>query len=338
MQRNGRTEAEAERNLVAALKAKLDDESSDLLASSSTIAELADQWLEELRLQKTPQGTVVTYRSSIQANIKPGIGALRLSEASVPRVDRFLKGMLDRPSAARTARIVLAGMFKLAVRHGAVARNPVPDTMPITAKRTVVKARSIEHIHGMRKLFAAYDETHVSELWELSGMLLSTGARIGETLALRWDMDLQLDSGIVEVNGTLITGEDGKLHWQEHPKSEAGERTLTLPKTMRGLLVDRRVKATSEPIFPSSTGTWRWPTNTRRQWRAALEGSIYAGATPKDFRRAVATHLDREVGVKAAQKQLGHGNEDITIEFYIERQREIADFAEVIDTLFEFAG
>jgi integrase len=338
MQRNGRTEAEAERNLVAALKAKLDDESSDLLAASSTIADLADKWLDELRLQSTPQGTLVTYRSAIEANIKPGIGALRLSEASVPRVDRFLKGMLDRPSAARTARVVLAGMFKLAVRHGAVGRNPVPDTMPIAAKKRVVKAKTLEHIHGMRERFAEYDRSHVSELWELSGMLMGTGCRIGEGLALRWDQDLQLDTGIVDIAGTLVVGEDGKLHWQPHPKSDAGERRLTLPATMRGLLVERRVNAMYEPVFPSATGTWRWPANTRRQWRAALEGSIYAGTTPKDFRRAVATHLDRQVGVKAAQQQLGHGNEDVTIEFYIERQREVADFAEVIDTMFQFAG
>jgi integrase len=107
---------------------------------------------------------------------------------------------------------------------------------------------------------------------------------------------------------------------------------------MLGMLTERRVHAVYQQVFPSSTGTWRWPANTRRQWRAALEGTIYAGATPKDFRRAVATHLDRQVGVTAAAKQLGHGNEDVTIAYYIERQQEIADFAEVIDSLFQFAG
>lgn len=338
MQRNGRTEAEAERNLIAALKAKLDDESTDLLASSSTIAELGEKWLDELRLQSTPQGTIVTYRSSLKANINPGIGALRLSEATVPRVDRFLKGMLDRPAAARTARVVLASMFKLAVRHGAVARNPVPDTMPIAARKKPVKAKTLEHIHGMRERFAEYDRSHTSELWEASGMLMATGCRIGENLGLRWDLDVHLDTGIVDINGTLIVGEDGKLHWQEHPKSDAGERALRLPATMLNLLTARRVNAVYEPVFPSSTGTWRWPANTRRQWRAALEGTIYAGATPKDFRRAVATHLDRQVGVSAAARQLGHGSEDVTIDFYIERQREVADFAEVIDSMFQFAG
>lgn len=73
----------------------------------------------------------------------------------------------------------------------------------------------------------------------------------------------------------------------------------------------------------------------RRQWRQAIEETIYKGKTPRDSRKAVATHLDRQVGIKAAQAQLGHGSEEITVKYYVERQREIADFAGVIEGMFQ---
>jgi integrase len=337
IQRNGRTEPEAERNLVKALKA-MAGETADLLSGDSTISALADKHLEELKLKNAVAGTYNTYRTAIEGKIKPGIGDLRLSEATVPRLDRFVKSLIATPSQARTARTVLIAMFNLAVRQGAVARNPVKDTMPISAGKRVVKVIALEDIHAMRGLFTDYDKKHTSELRELSSMLMATGCRIGEALAIRWE-DIDLDAGVLRVTGTLSTDSDsGKLFRQDHPKSDAGHRGLTLPSTLLDALVARRVGAEFEMVFPSSTGTYRWPANTRRQWRDAISDSIYKGKTPRDFRKAVATHLDRQVGIKAAQAQLGHGSEEITVRYYVERQKEIADFAGVIDSMFESAG
>jgi integrase len=339
MQRNGRTEAAAERNLIVALKQKFEHSGEgELLTSESTVESLAEKYLEELELKKTVAGTFNTYRTSIRSKIVPGIGALRLREATVPRLDQFIKGMLVTPSSARTARTVLLQMFALAVRHGAVARNPAADTMPVPAKRNEVKVISLDDIHQMRQLFAEYDANHTSELAEISALLMATGCRIGEALALRWQ-DIDLGEGILRVTGTLSNDSDtGGLFRQEHPKSDAGRRGLRIPRTVVNMLTERRVAAIDDMVFPSATGTYRWPANTRRSWRQALEGSIYRGKTPRDFRKAVATHLDRQVGVKAAQKQLGHGSEDITTRFYVERQEDVADFAEVIQRLFESTG
>jgi len=337
VQRNGRTEPEAERNLVKALK-KMTADTAELLSADSTVSMLADKHLEELRLKGTVAGTYNTYRTAIESKIKPGIGELKLSEATVPRLDRFVKGLLATPSQARTVRTVLVAMFKLAVRQGAVARNTAQDTMPIPTAKRVVKVITLNDIHAMRALFAEFDQTHTSELLQVSSMLMATGCRIGEALAIRWE-DVDLDAGVLRVTGTLSTDSDtGKLFRQDHPKSDAGHRGLKLPKTLLDELVTRRVAAQYEMVFPSATGTYRWPANTRRQWRDAIRESIYVGKQPRDFRKAVATHLDRQVGIKAAQAQLGHGSEDITVKYYVERQQEVADFAGVIDNLFESNG
>jgi integrase len=334
MQRYGKTEANAETVLLAALRAKLaEGESDGLLSPTSTIEELAAAWLAERKLKGTPVGTLTTYRNSVRGQILPALGDLRLREATTPRLDRFIRERMERVSTARTARTVLVQMFALAVRHGAVPKNYAADVISVSARKRIVKVMSGSDIHAMRDLFREYDRDHVSELYELAQMLTATGARIGETLALRWDEDIDLARGVVYVNGTLI--DDEGLVRQDHPKSEAGNRGLQLPPTVVAMLTERRVNAEYPMVFPSATGTWRWPANTRRQWRQALVDTPYEGKTPRDYRKAVATLLARQVGTKAAADQLGHGSEEITKEFYIERQAEIADFAGVIETLFE---
>lgn len=336
MQRNGRTEPEADRILVQALKDKIAEQSGgDLLSPSSTINELAEKWLEELKIKGTVNGTYNTYRSAIRANVTPKIGQLRLREATIPRLDQFLKGLMVTPTAARTARTVLLQMFALATRQGAVSRNPVKETMAMSPKRKEVKVIALPDVRAMRVLFAEYDKTRTSELSEISMLLMATGCRPGEALAIRWE-DIDLDSGILRVTGTLVMDADtGKLERQDHPKSEAGNRGLQLPPTVLNMLAHRRVGSEYSIVFPSSTGTYRWPNNSRRQWRQAIADTIYAGKTPRDFRKAVANHLDKSVGIEAAQAQLGHGSPDITVAYYVERQREVADFAGVIETMFE---
>lgn len=337
VQRNGRTEPEAERNLVKALKG-MAGEMGDLLTSDSTVAVLADKHLEELKLKSTVAGTYNTYRAAIESKIKPGVGDLKLSEATVPRLDRFVKSLIATPSQARTSRTVLIAMFNLAVRQGAVSRNTAKDTMPISAQKRTVKVIALDDIHAMRQLFSQFDQTHISELRELSSILMATGCRIGEALAIRWE-DIDFDAGVLKVTGTLSVDSDtGKLFRQDHPKSDAGHRGLRLPHTWLNELAARRASSSTEMVLPSATGTWRWPANARRHWRDAIRDSVYAGKQPRDFRKAVATHLDKKVGIKAAQAQLGHGSEEITVKYYVERQREIADFAEVIDSMFETSG
>ncbi|MQW75379.1 tyrosine-type recombinase/integrase [Nocardioides sp. dk4132] len=45
----------------------------------------------------------------------------------------------------------------------------------------------------------------------------------------------------------------------------------------------------------------------------------YDWVTFHTFRRSVATLIDREVGIDAAQAQLGHEDSDITRDFYIHK-------------------
>ena len=79
------------------------------------------------------------------------MGALRVREVGTPAVDRTLKAISAKagPGAAKTTRSVLSGMFRLAVRHGAVNANPVREAAPISAPRkSRVRALTRDEVDG----------------------------------------------------------------------------------------------------------------------------------------------------------------------------------------------
>lgn len=103
------------------------------LDGNISLTGLARYWLEETRVsgRQAPQ-TLDAYERNLETVVLPALGKLRLRELTVGRVDRFLKALApDHPSRARRAKIVLALVFDLAVRHDAAPKNPVRDAAPV---------------------------------------------------------------------------------------------------------------------------------------------------------------------------------------------------------------
>ena len=108
-----------------------------------------------------------------------------------------------------------------------------------------------------------------------------------------------------------------------------------------GMLMARKVGAASNPlnaIFASRNGTWLSPNNVRRQWRQARAETDLGWVTPHTFRKTVATLIDREADAKTAAAQLGHGSEDVTTTYYIEKAALAPDVSDVSDVLEVLGG
>ena len=104
----------------------------------TTMEKVAELWLAEIERAvnagtRSP-GTLDAYRSIYRRHVKPALGGLRVREVDTPVVDRFLEATKNKTvSGARTAKIVISGMMRLAARHGAVAVNPVREVGRIEA-------------------------------------------------------------------------------------------------------------------------------------------------------------------------------------------------------------
>lgn len=335
---------------IRALKTRLRDRATpneDEITRETYVSKLAELWLDDIIAEErvTPQ-TIDRYRTSLRTAILPAVGNLRLREATVGRLDKFLREVAkDRPSAAKGAKVVLSQMFALAARRGALATNPVRDTGRLRKPRRAVVALDTEQLEGVRSAIRKWQQPtpgkpgprHSGDLADIVDLLLATGARIGEILALRWeDVDLAAARPAATVCGTIVYVKSKGFFRQTWTKTDAGYRTVILPRFAVGMLIARKLIAADnsyDAIFASRRGTWLSPQNVRRQWRQARADTGLDWVTPHSFRKTVASLIDKEASAKNAAAQLGHESEEITKKHYIVKPAIAPDSSRILEKL-----
>lgn len=87
---------------------------------------------------------------------------------------------------------MLNGMFKLAVRHDAIRLNPVRDVHLPSKPKKPVEALTVDEVGALRKGLRKWQDgtgyrgpLRGSELLDAVDVMLGTGLRISEVLALR---------------------------------------------------------------------------------------------------------------------------------------------------------
>ncbi len=131
----GTTLAAAER----ALREKLVDRATPTqqgITAATTIAALAALWLEYLRDEGRIEATTISeYERVLTKVVIPELGGLRLREVTTSRLDLFLV-RLRAKSASRQlkTKVVMGAMLGMAVRHDALAVNPVQQTSRIIGR------------------------------------------------------------------------------------------------------------------------------------------------------------------------------------------------------------
>jgi integrase len=274
------------------------------------------------------------------------MGEVRLSEIRVSVVDAFLKslrktGVTSREDRARKA---LSLMFQVAVLHDALSSNPVTGLGRRSRGAREVKALDVGNVAEVRQFVRRWELEKVGRsgpkrsytLSEMVDVMLGSGIRIGELLALRW-MDVDLDSTVatITIAGTLTQPAKGPLVRKPSPKSKAGFRVLTLPDYARDVFAARLARAgevdPEQGVFLTRNGTWVTPNNVRRDLRAARAESGFEWVTPHTFRKSVATLIDGDEGSKSAASQLGHSSDAVTKTHYIQKAAAAGDHRETLD-------
>lgn len=308
---------------------------------------LIDLWVmyrKQLEDDGRAESTLRSY-DSVAKRMLPGVGQLRIREARTQRIDEHLRSVAQHhgPVTAKKVRVLLFGMFGLAVRFGALTENPVRDVSTITAPRKA-KVRSmdpdtlvqlLDDVHHSRKLCAALTVSEFCRRYDLADVITlfaATGCRMGELLGIRWE-DVDLEEGVVIVSGKVTRHTGVGLVREDFTKTEAGQRTLPLPAFAIAMLTTRAKVADSLMVFSGATG-YRNPDTVWAQWRKVRGVLGLEWVTPHVFRKTVATILDDEgLTARQAADQLGHAQVSMTSDVYFGRGRTHPAAATALDSV-----
>lgn len=271
---SGPTEDAAREALIAKIDLHNDAAVRGRLTRATTVAELGLIWLSSLR--GLSAGSMESYGREVKRFIVPELGELPIEAVSPNRVEAFLA---TRPGAAgRVSRVVLRGMFELAVKAGALPRTPVSAGHPVSAtpaRRTITRVeyqRLLTHISAWQEEVTAGGERS-KDLHDQVVLLLSSGVgKVPEMLAATWeDLDLTGMIPVWTVTGTVERSADRGLHVRRYAPSEV--RKVKLPGPVAHMLYRRSAALGAVRqglVFPSRAGGPVDPANWRRTLTAAV--------------------------------------------------------------------
>ncbi|MFJ9691390.1 tyrosine-type recombinase/integrase [Kitasatospora sp. NPDC101183] len=324
------TRAEAAREMKAVLNGELRGVYED---RRTTVASFLREWLaakkEELALN-----TYAGYEDCVERDIIPAFGQCRLPDLRPKHVDAWV-------SAQRTAgrgqvtvyRVVstLLNALNHAVRTWRLRYNPAKHSVP-------PKPRAAERTCWTPDEAAAFlrhsAEHYADRLTDLFEVMLGTGMRRGEILALHWS-DVHLMDRKLYVRWTLAAIDNGKIHLRE-PKTEAGRAWISLsPRAMAALHRQAALQMAAHPeglleglVFARPDGTPlrpQWVLDQLRK-RTAEAGLPRIGL--HNLRHTAASIMIAEdIPVAVISKTMRHSTLAITTDLYGHLLKDSADQA-----------
>jgi integrase len=189
-----------------------------------TVAKYVEWWLEYACKPAVQETTYMCYRRQLRKVVLPELGRYKLKDLRADHVERAMKLWQDRdeyhPKSVRNYTVTLSTALNEAVRRGWLLRNPIHlATLPRTPDPEI-------QYYSEEEAQAIMERSKGERLNALWVVLLNTGMRIGEALALTWaDVDfgrrqLHIRYGLKpSLEGGLVRGE---------PKSNSSRRTLLM--------------------------------------------------------------------------------------------------------------
>ncbi|MFP3883624.1 MAG: tyrosine-type recombinase/integrase [Actinomycetota bacterium] len=294
-----------------------------------------DKWLsEEVALGNLRESTAIWYRYGAR-HVQREIGLVKVSDVSKDT----LRGMLSRrvdagdsPAKIRQIRATTRSILGLAVELDLLASDPsdfmvgrnAPKAVKVKTSRP--KAWSENDVQTFAEFISGDD---LEALWVL---LLTTGLRRGEALALSWGA-VDLSERTISVRRSLSIVERS-LRFQE-PKTSSSRRTIAVgPVTISALSAHRRrqneqrLVAESwddelDLVFSDDGGNPLRPDTVTKRLKNLVNECGLEWIRLHGLRHTMASiALQNGTDIATVSQRLGHANTHVTARIYLHGSEE----------------
>ena len=291
-----------------------------------TYQELAELWLASYQLTVKPQTFIATKRM-LHNHLMPTFGSMKPNKLTVSYIQGFINDLSSRYVHYGVVHSINRRVLQYGVSLQLLPFNPARDViLPKVPKpeNKAIKFIAPEHLKALMAHMEKLANRKYSYFFEyvLYSLLLATGCRFGEVVALEWsDIDLEERTISITKNYSRLLKLIGT------PKSKAGIRVISIdPKTcnMLRLYKNRQRQLYLEvgaraPGVVFATPTKDYPNMATRQ--ESLDRRLQEIGCPRfTFHAFRHTHasllLNAGISYKELQYRLGHATLAMTMDIY----------------------
>ncbi len=276
-----------------------------------TLKDFVQMDWEPVVLPTLKYATQMHYKYMLRVHLIPAFGEQRLPDISRAAIQVFLAAKLRDGFAWETVhhiRCALSKVLGTAEEWRYISDNPVRKTR--LPRRECSSERPVVTPQQVKRLTTALPEPAKS----IALLLVLTGLRIGELLALRWK-NVNLDDKVLRVMETVYEGHFDK------PKTKRSVRAIPLCREAVSILSSLRPNACGpeQLVFATYSGRPLCRRNLlQRQLRPTCKELGLPRITWHALRHCHATLLDA-VGAPlgTVQALLGHASPEVTRQIYL---------------------
>lgn len=281
-------------------------------------------WLQNNVKPTLSYKTFELYTNITRKHIVPVLGNVRLINLRPQQIQQFYSGRLQQGKSPRTVQLCHVTLHKAlsnAVRTGLITQNPCQFVdVPKVERREMKIMSELDIKHFL-------DEARKGDYYSLFYLLLFTGCRRGEAIALRWG-DVDLIGCQVSINRTAQLIEN-KITYKT-PKTAGSRRQIALtPSTCVVLRLHKEAQENirehlklrplndDDLIFCQLDGRPLLPNTVTHNWIKLIRKCGLDGVRLHDARHTHATlMLKSGISPKIIQERLGHSTYNITMNLY----------------------
>lgn len=298
-----------------------------------------NKYIEKYKEGKISDSTLSGMKYRCEKYIKPYFKDCQVSSIRPIDIQSFFDSteIKDKSSAVKSKlRFFLNSLFVAAVDNDICFKNPVKNIVLPSYEKVIVK-----HVYTAEQQRMILDYIKAHDCRKEIAILLKTGIRRGELLALEWK-DIDLEKQILTINKAVKDTPGAPFIGS--PKTKAGIRMIPFDKELKEIIesMPRIVKftrrnsegkkekfeITPDLVVPGKYSELLSPHNWHRRMYLPLlskisafyqeQGIVVPILSPHEMRHSFGTTLyDNGVDLRTIQKIMGHANLDITSNLYV---------------------
>ncbi len=304
--------------------------------------ELAELWLESYQLTVKPQTFIATKRM-LYNHLIPIFGTMKVDKLTVSYIQRFINDLSNQLVHYGVVHSINRRVLQYGVSLQLLPFNPARDVMLPKVPKKENKAIKFIAPEDLKALMAYMEKLANKKFsyffdYVLYSVLLATGCRFGEVVALEWS-DIDLENGTISITKNYSR----LLKLIGTPKSKAGVRVISIDKKTINLL--RLYKNRQRQLFIEtgarvsavvfSTPLKEYQNMATRQ--ESLDRRITEVGIPRfTFHAFRHTHasllLNAGISYKELQYRLGHATLAMTMDIYghlsMDKEKEAVSYFE----------